>query len=67
MKAFLIDASNSGWIAAIGLMGGMAWRSFSVGRRVGELETKIDIMLNEQKYLRERFDKHLDKQEGPGK
>lgn len=33
---------NLGWWAALMLLCGALWRAFSVGQRMGEVETKLD-------------------------
>ena len=63
MKSFMIDVANVGWIAASGVLAGVVWRSFSIGKRIGEIQANQTIMIAELKYLRERFDKHIDNQE----
>lgn len=61
MATPLIDIANEkGWWAAIAFIGVMAFRGFTVGRRIGSME---QIQLDQGKqldYLIERLDTHID-------
>lgn len=51
MATPLIEIANEkGWWAAVGLIGLMAWRGFSVGRRFGTME---QIQLEQGKQMAE--------------